>query len=150
LLELCLNTSNEIGDWKSWRQAIGLLGGVHQYRGEYEDASKKYVDAYKSTERGRNFSQMAFQLAIRSRSLFYYGRYEAAVSAAEQSIELDDAPMVTLNAMAVHVLEALRLAQWDRLTTQLDTLDKHIADNAIKLYVQLDGYAAAAEARLAL
>lgn len=150
LVNQCLDISDEIGDWRTWRGVKGLSGDINHFLGNYPDAIENYIAAYNSTERVQNFAQMAIQLAIRSRSLFYVGHYEAALNTAEQALSYDDAPMVTLNAMSVYVLDALRLSQWDELRTQLTLLDKYIENNRLKLYVQLDGYSASAEAHLAL
>ena len=150
LIEKCLDNSDDVGDWRSWRQAFALGGDIDHYRGDYETATNKYLRAYTLTERMNHASQMAIQLAIRSRTLFMLGEYEQAVSIANNALALDDAPMASLNALPVHVLNALRLREWDDLQKHLDAISEKIANNPVKIYVQFDGYAAAAEARIAL
>ncbi|MGJ3238565.1 MAG: serine/threonine-protein kinase PknK [Anaerolineae bacterium] len=150
LVDQSLTISDEIGDWKSWRQAIGLAGDMAHFRADYHTAIARYIDAYTSTERVRNLSQMAIQLAIRSRSLFMIGRYSEALTVAEEALRLDDAPMVTLNAIPVQVLNAVRLSAWDAAQARLDHLNEKITANPFKIFVHLDGYATAAEASLAL
>ncbi len=58
--------------------------------------------------------------------------------------------MASLNALPVHLLMNLRHENWELLYQQAIILSQKIAQNQIKIYVQLDGYAAAAEAWLAL
>lgn len=151
LLEECLRLSDEIGDWREWRQATGLVGDIYHFKGDYETAIDKYTQAYISSQRVQHTSQMAIQLAIRSRSLFMIGRYDEAFSLASEALELDsDTPMVSLNAMPVHLLTTLRHENWDLLYKQALILSEKTAQNPIKIYVQFDGYSVAVEAWLAL
>ena len=151
LLEECLTISDEIGDWREWRQAIGLVGDIHHFRGNYETAIEKYTQAYTSTERVRHLSQMAIQLAIRSRSLFMMGCFDEAFAIATEALELDSkTPIVTLNALPVQLLTSLRHENWDLLYQQAIILSQKITENQIKIYVQFDGYSVSAEAWLAL
>ncbi|MEO1166252.1 MAG: AAA family ATPase, partial [Chloroflexota bacterium] len=147
----CLQTANQNGDWRAWRQASGLNGDIAHFKGDYSTAIEYYKGAHASSERIRDFTQIALQKSIWARSLFMLGDYTGAKQLADEAIALDDkSSMVLVNRDAVGIMYAHYEQDWETLELFVRQFLESANESPIKIYVQYDGYVAAADGALAL